>query len=456
MTTRAAPSARPSASHSGQTGAIILPDPHPGQQAVMEGLRRFNWLCAGRRWRKTTLGMPLMVADTLAHGGDFLWGAPTYKQVRVGWDELRAACAEAAGAVVFNETRLTATFPNRAVGHFVSLDNPDNARGLTAHRVVIDEAADVPNDAWYSVIRPMLMDTDGWALPMGTPKGRNWFWVEWEKAGERSDSARWQIPSLGARIEEGRLIRAPHPLENPALRFDELRQMFETMPERVFQQEILAQFLEDVGGVFRGVRACVAGRVETGPAHPTRQYVIGVDLAKSEDYTVCVVGDLQARQVVAFDRFNRADWGLQKQRIADLALKWNNALIWLDATGLGDPIYDDLRAAGLRVNGYKLTHASKTALINNAVLLVEQRQVTYPDIPVLLSELSAYQYHRSPSGAMTMSAPEGMHDDAVIAFALACWPLGHQSAGHLSSAWLAAMRSPETEIGGLKLLRRTF
>jgi hypothetical protein len=83
---------------------------------------------------------------------------------------------------------------------FVSLDNPDNARGKTAFGAVIDEAAFVAEGAWYDVIRPMLSDCDGWALAMGTPNGRNWFWREHTAAAARDDSVAWQVPTLGVRL----------------------------------------------------------------------------------------------------------------------------------------------------------------------------------------------------------------------------------------------------------------
>ncbi|MDE2104319.1 MAG: hypothetical protein KGL39_44185, partial [Patescibacteria group bacterium] len=118
-----------------------------------------------------------------------------------------------------------------------------------------------------------------------------------------------------------------------------------------------------------------------------------------------------------------------------------------------------LRRDELRVEGYKLSSASKTALIDNAVLLVEQHRVSFPAIQVLLSELEAYEYERTAAGTLRMNAPGGMHDDAVIAFALACWPLGHQATGHLSSEILEAMRTPapqRTGMGGAGLLKRRF
>jgi hypothetical protein len=178
-----------------------------------------------------------------------------------------------------------------------------------------------------------------------------------------------------------------------------------------------------------------------------------LDLAKHSDYSVCVVSDVRERRVVAFDRFNKADWGLQKARIVAMAKRWNDALVWMDATGVGDPVYDDLRAGGLRVHPYKFTNATKTALIDNAVLMVEQQDISYPDIPELISELQSYEYQRTPAGLLRMSAPEGMHDDCVIAFSLMCMALGHRG-GHIPPQAVEMLTRPISDVGGVKLMRR--
>lgn len=442
---------------------IRLPMPHTGQRLVRAQMRRFNWLCAGRRWRKTTTGLSVAVEHAV-HGGSYVWGAPTFKQVRVGWEELRRACGT---VVTFNESRMEALFPDTGHGagriDFISLDDPDNARGKTANGIIIDEASEVAARAWQEILRPMLMDTGGWMLAMFTPKGRNWTWSEVMAAqhGDDPESVSWQIPSLGCVIDEerGELLRVPHPLENPELRFSELEYMFQTMPRRTFQQEILAEFLDDAGGVFRNVEGCVGGAVEAGPPNRVYEYVIGVDLAKHLDYTVLCVGDLRAQRVVAFDRFNKSDWPLQKARIVSTATRWNNATIWMDATGIGDVVYDDLRAANLRVHPYKFTAASKDQLIHNAVLMVEQQQVHYPRIPILLEEMKALQYtRREVGGGYRIEAPEGLHDDAVMAFCLMCWPMQHSSgSGMLTQSVVDALRgAPISGVNGVKLLGRTF
>lgn len=221
------------------TREIILPYPHLGQQRVRRESMRFNWLAAGRRWRKTTLAMAIAIEAALT-GKQIIWGAPVYDQVRVAWAETQHA---ATGVARFNQSRMAAEFPSGGTITYRSLDNPDNVRGHTADGVVIDECASIKPDAWYQVLRPMLIDTNGWFWGIGTPKGHNWYWREFQGAAERLDSTAWNAPTLGVTIEDGELVRQPHPLENPNIPFAEMRDLFETTPEHAFQQELLASFV---------------------------------------------------------------------------------------------------------------------------------------------------------------------------------------------------------------------
>ena len=102
----------------------------------------------------------------------------------------------------------------------------------------------------------------------------------------------------------------------------------------------------------------------------------------------------------------------------------------LDATGVGDPIYDDLKQKYADIEGFKLTASSKTALIQRLIVGVEQRRVSWPaasgqstvDVgqwAILTSEMKRYEYEISPSGGITYNAPSGYHDDCVMALALA-------------------------------------
>lgn len=201
--------------------------------------------------------MSIAVERTL-EGQQILWGAPTYDQVRVGFEEAKRA---AIGVAVFNESRMTARFPGGGALLYRSLDNPDNARGHTADGVVIDEAADVDPLAWREVLRPMLIDTNGWMLADGTPKGYNWLWQEFESAKLRDDSAVFTAPTRGYRIDEaGHIHYEAHPLENPHIPWGEIAQLWAAtcplLPDGVrdttnaytFHQEIGAQFNAVPGG----------------------------------------------------------------------------------------------------------------------------------------------------------------------------------------------------------------
>ena len=194
------------------------------------------------------------------------------------------------------------------------------------------------------------------------------------------------------------------------------------MPSDTFRQEFLAEFLDDSGAVFRRIRDAVKGDFED-PDHENKRYVLGVDLGKHVDYTVLTVLD-QFGHLCYLDRFNQIDWKFQKERIIATAKRWN-AQVLIDSSGLGDPIYDDLSNI-IRVKGYKFTNESKRKLISNLSIALEQGKITFPDHRELISELEMFGYEITQHGNIRYGAPEGFHDDIVIALALAVWNLRHK------------------------------
>ena len=393
-----------------------VPRLHPGQKTVYEHPARFKRLAAGRRWRKTTLAMRAALRGAAA-GMPMLWGAPTYRQCRIGWEELYRA---AGGIADFGKSEMEVTVPpgNGRIA-FVSLDDPDNARGKTAYGAVIDEAGFCSERAWYEVVRPMLSDCDGWALIMGTPRGHNWFWREWQAGLTDPEGMSWQAPTLGVRITEQGLVREPHPMENPDFPFSEALQLYRTQPARVFEQEFLAQFVDDAGGVFRRVMdAATATEQEPVRGH---EYIMGVDWAKTADFTVLTMLDVKARRMVALDRFNQIDWSLQRGRLRALYERYKPVSIIAETNSIGEPNIEALRQENLPVQGFTTTNASKAQVIEGLSLAFEQGALAILNDPVLIGELQAYELERLPSGLTRYNAPEGMHDDCVISLALAWW-----------------------------------
>jgi hypothetical protein len=367
-----------------------------------------------------------IVIEHAIRGGRYLWGAPTFDQVRIGWDETRYAIG---GLAQFSQQRMEVTLPSGGVIRYRSLDDPDNARGHTADGIVIDECADVNERAWYEVLRPMLIDTGGWAWMCGTPNGRNWYWREFEAARDRPDSIAWQAPSLGVVVRDGQLVRSPHPLENPNIPFVEIDHLWRTLPERVFRQEILAEFVDDGGGVFRRVLEAVS----QPPDGNGSQYAFGVDWGKHNDWTVVTVIDIPRRAVVEIDRFNQIDYAVQTQRLRVLANRYHPMVIMAEANAMGEPIIEQLQRAGLPVRAFTTTNVTKAQIIETLALAFECGGIHIPSIPVLVNELQAYEMSRLPSGQVKYGAPDGMHDDCVMSLALAWHAANQPSASSLVS-----------------------
>jgi hypothetical protein len=172
--------------------------------------------------------------------------------------------------------------------------------------------------------------------------------------------------------------------------------------------------------VFRHVRECATGEFQ----EPDKDdwYNGGLDLAKVEDFTVLVIVGRKS-EVVFTDRFHRLDWDLQIARIKAATHRYEGSLL-VDSTGVGEPVYERLRQADVTAEAYPLTARSKSALIDNLALMLEQRLVTLPRPelwPEGIDELEAFEYSVTDNGNVKTGAPSGIHDDCVIALALALW-----------------------------------
>ena len=291
-----------------------------------------------------------------------------------------------------------------------SLDQPDTARGRPYARVIVDEAAMVPSlqDAWQQVIRPTLADYQGDAWFLSTPKGLNYFWQLFSLAVDSEHWAAWRFPTSA----------------NPFIAATEIEAARRELPERVFAQEYLAEFIADEGAVFRGVSA--AATLEPAEYDPKHAYVIGADWGKSNDFSVFAVLDATAKSLTYLDRSNQLAYTVQAERIAHLAKRYHASVV-AETNSMGMAVIDMLRRLGIRVFNWTATNASKVAMIEHLELGIEQGQLRLLRNPVLIGELQAYQAERLPSGAIRYAAPEGMHDDCVIALGLAWLGASHDS-----------------------------
>jgi len=382
---------------------LNLPKLHPGQREIAAEAARYNVVCCGRRWGKSFLGV-YMAAHPAIDGKPVGWFAPTYKLLLEAWREIVRRLKPVASRISEQERRIELV--TGGVVECWSADNPDAGKSRKYARVVVDEVALVPHleQLWQEAIRPTLVDYAGDAWFLSTPKGLNYFHTlfQWGQDTNRPDWHSWQRPTI----------------DNPYIPEAEIDAMRGELPERIFSQEILAQFLEDGGSVFRGILPALIAKPQES-AQVGHSYIIGVDWGKLEDFTVLSVIDTLTNELVCIDRFNQIDYTLQRARLRALWERFGQPSVIAERNSMGEPVIEQLRREGIPVQAFLTTNASKAQIIEGLALAFERAQIAILSDAVLVGELQAFTAERLPSGMLRYSAPSGMHDDCVMSLAMA-------------------------------------
>lgn len=386
---------------------------HDNQIPIFESTAKVKTICCGRRFGKTVLAGNMVVNKAFSIEDSMSWVvSPMYSQTMIMWRKINKIIPK---EYIKNSSKgdLWLELVNDSMIFAKSADNPDSLVGEGLNFLVVDEAARVKPEAWEVSLQPTLMDSDGDAMLLSTPKGKNWFYKEYLKG----------LPEQREEFPEYESFHFTS-YDNPFLDKKVVDRKKKTMTWLFFRQEILAEFVDDGGEVFQGVDKCILNEWVPGTPVVGRDYVMGVDLAKYTDYTVFYVLDTITRQVVDWNRLPHMDWGPQKDIIEAAHQKWNSAPMLIDATGVGDPIVEDLEKRCIDVVPYKFSgNTLKKQVIEGLVVAFQNGEVHIPNEQTLLGEIGAYEYQKLPSGLFRYSAPSGFHDDCVTALALAVWGL---------------------------------
>jgi phage FluMu gp28-like protein len=387
--------------------------PHAGgQKEIMDDDTRFKVICCGRRFGKTVIGAKKALVRARKPNQMVWWVAPTYKVVKRGYREvLRQLPKDMLTHVPPQDSAFDAgrsvilKFKNGSRMEFYSAERPEGMLGEGVDLAILDEAAIMGKNVWDQIVRPTLMDRQGQALMISTPRGRNWFYYLWLKGQNRDNPnyASWRFPTSA----------------NPYIPADEIEDMRENMPLVVFQQEVLAEFISSAGAVFRFDAKIVVKRVA-----PKGHVVVGIDLAKTNDFTVISAARSEDMLPCGFERFNEVAWGVQKNRIRKFVARLKAAgasgvTLVMDSTGVGDPIVEEIEENGYDVVPINFTKTKQHMVVQLGKDL-EDGYVRL-DSAEDISEFENYSYKVTEAGRWTYSAPEGQHDDCVSAKMLQHW-----------------------------------
>ncbi len=405
---------------------ITLPPLHPGQRAVAASHSRFTVLCCGRRWGKTLLAICLAVRAA-SDGLAVLWCAPVHRTAAIAWRRVKILLRPlaAAGVVSFRESDMTLTFGRGRID-FRSAEAGDGLRGEGYGYIVADEAAMIPEQVWFEILRPMLIDSPGSrALLVSTPRlTDDWFARAYRRGLEGADG----FVSFHFRSSD-----------NPHLDAAEIEHARADMAPTAFAREILAEFVSEDAVRFP---VLVTG---TPPACTARS--LGCDLAISErasaDYTCLTIAGLAPDRTTWILHAVRGHWPFAEtiSQIASVATTWDARTVAVEQVAYQKAAIDELqrlpalrsfKVEGIVPRGDKL--ARHAPLENRVATGAIRFAASLPEW--FTSEVKAF--------------PLAKHDDSVDSFGLAVGGLASASS---AQAWNRAFGTESDAIQTHRFLK---
>lgn len=382
-------------------------------KAMDSGIRRAV-LVWHRRAGKDKSCWNFMIKKSFERVGTYFYFLPEYSQAKkVIWDNIDNDGFRMINHIPeeliknTNKQELKIDLKNGSVIQLIGADKFEKSGvGTNPIGVVLSEYSINDPNAW-GFIRPILKANGGWAIFNFTPRGQNHAYQLLNMAEDIDD---WFTQVLT--VDDTHIL-TPEDIE---------KERQEGMSQAMIDQEYYCKFIESATSFFRNINGACTLQEGIQP-NLLHRFQMGVDLAKHKDFTVISIIDLNTFEQVYMDRFNQMDWNLQKAKIEAIYHKFGRPVGFIDATGVGDPVVEDLQYRGVNLEPFKFNETNRKNLLTKLQMIIEQEKVKLFNNPTLTQELSYFQYQISPSGKLSIKVPEGLHDDTVFATALSCWDL---------------------------------
>jgi hypothetical protein len=289
---------------------------HPGQVAITNSDALYKVCAAGRRFGKTVLAAILCIIEGLKEvnvrghaldtDAEVMYMAPTFEQAKgIFWPVLKRLAEPV--TLSAHENTGVLTLINGVRIRLKGMDNPDRARGFKLRFAVLDEYADMHAGAWDAIIQPALMDVEGGALFIGTPKGKNHFYdlfrVALECKPDEDGFMEWEAFKFNS-------------MDNPFLAKNALKRMYENenYSSDLRAQELEADFLAGGSNLLK------AEWWKYSTQCPSDGYwVVTCDLQGFENDRIQNKRILADESVISIVKITRSGWWVKKQ----VAGQWN-------------------------------------------------------------------------------------------------------------------------------------
>jgi phage FluMu gp28-like protein len=162
--------------------------------------------------------------------------------------------------------------------------------------------------------------------------------------------------------------------------------------------------------------------VFTAPMLPaydqTHQYFCGLDFGQSNDYTVLSVFDKTDKCQVSMLRINKMEWAELRRRVVEEHKRWHCKKMIAESNSIGGPNIDAIRAAGVTVEAFETTNASKADIMSDANENIHAGGWKLQDHPAQRHEYNTFVSEQTSTGVWRLASSGNGHDDTVIASAL--------------------------------------
>lgn len=332
-----------------------------------------------------------------------LWVSPVYSQCSKIQKELMQAIGSSGLVKNCNYSENYISLRNGSEILFRSAEKYDNIRGLTMDYGILDEAAFMKEEAWKEAIRPVFMVRGRKVVFISTPKMKNWFY-ELFQLGKSEDHPNY-VAYTGSSYD------------TPYIDPEEIADAKRTLPENIFRQEYMAEFIDGGGEVFSDLEK---NQFRQWPK-PNGKVYCGIDAGRANDYTVATFID-STGQVVEIYRNNQVEWSQMIDAIAQLCRKWN-ATTMIEVNSIGDVLFEQLKKQWHDTHPFTTSNKSKQEIIEGLILDMNESTIRIPASELfspLLHELEIFTYDYNPkTRSISYGHPNGQHDDTVMSLAIA-------------------------------------
>jgi RNA-binding protein YhbY len=353
----------------------------------------------GRQFGKTLLGENQALKWAVENNWKIGWISPTYKQCKKVFKEIVRAMGKNPFITSANHSDLVLNFTTGSTMLFYSAEAYDSIRGETFDALVGDEVAFWKPEAWNEVLKATVLVKGKKVLLLSTPKGKNQFYTLFNQSINNDNYHSFYGTSF----------------DNPFIERSEIEDARRMLPDHIFRQEYLAEFLDDASSVFRNIKECI----EIG--EETRTLFAGVDLGRADDYTVLTIVDQNNKEVYC-ERWRHLEWSTIINNVVTQLNKYKpNVLI--ESNGAQDAIYEQIRDKvnynKSKVKPFVTTSKSKQAIVENLIVAFENKEIGILGKDWQVSELETFTYeYNLKTRTIKYSAPSGLHDDYVMSRAI--------------------------------------